>query len=211
MTANAPNSDYRRHFWRLSFSLLIIVPFLPEIAIYIVAAIAKLMGCQLEQKNVCLIGSVPVSDIIAVALRIGAGSLVAAWTHGYLWFIIFCVTVTLWIVVCFVALTMGWSRTASRLLLGFLAALVFAVLPYFAPQLAIGNLINQNCPQANEGGVGPCMIFGGYVGSPAHDAVQAGWLILAGVPIALGVFLVYAVLALVIHTLSRKRSVARPQ
>jgi len=206
MMVSVPNSGNRRHFWRLSFLLLIIVPFLPEITIYGIDVLAKLNGCHLDQENACLIGSIPVSRIIAVALRIGAGSLVAAWNHGLAWFIVFCAVITLWIIFCFVALTLGWSRTRSRLLLGFAAALIFAFLPYFGPLLAIGNLLSQNC-QANEGAVGPCIIFGGHVGSPAHDAVQAGWLILAGAPIALGVFVVYAVIALLIHAFSRKHPV----
>jgi hypothetical protein len=210
MTASTPNSEYRRHFWRLSFLLLIVVPFLPEVTIYAVGTFAKLMGCQLDQKNVCLIGSIPVSNIIAFALRIGAGSMVAAWNNGSVWFTVFCAALTLWLIVCFVALTFGWSRTSSRLLLGFAAALVFAVLPYFGPLLAIGNLLNQNC-QANEGGVGPCTIFGGHVGSPAHDAVEAGWLILAGAPIALGAFVAYTVVAVVIRTFSRKHPVVPAQ
>ena len=200
----------RRHFWRLSFLLLVVVPFLPEMAIYVVAALAKAMGCQPDQKNACLIGSVPVSDVIAFALQIGAGWIVAAWTNGKVWFIVFCIAITLWLIVCFVALTLGWPRTRSRLLLGFATALVFAVLPYFGPLLAIGNLLNQNC-QANEGGVGPCMIFGGQVGIPAHDAVRAGWLVLAGAPIALGAFLIYAIIALVFRALSEKRAVTPVQ
>jgi hypothetical protein len=53
----------------------------------------------------------------------------------------------------------------SRLVLGFAVAVVFAVLPYFGPMLAIANFANANC-RPNEGGVGACIIFGGYVGGP---------------------------------------------
>jgi hypothetical protein len=210
ITIDRPNSDYDRRFWRLSFVLLLIAPFLPEITIYFVTALAKLMGCQLDQKNACFIGGVPVSDIIAIALRATAGLLVAAWTKGYVWFIVFCVALTSWIVICLIALTLGWLGTRTRLLLGFAVALVFAVLPYFGPLLAIGSLLNKNC-QANEGGVGPCIIFGGSVGSPAHEAVQAGWLILAGAPIALGAFVVYVIIAVVVHAFSRRHPAASAQ
>jgi hypothetical protein len=104
---------------------------------------------------------------------------------------------------------LGWSRTRSRLLLGFAVALVFAVLPYFGPLLAIGNLVSDSC-QPNEGGVGSCVMFGGYVG-PAHDAVRAGWLILAGAPIALGAFIIYAIITIIFRTLSAKRPVTPSQ
>jgi len=204
------DTDSRRHFWRLAFFLLIVVPFAPEITIYLVQAFAKVAGCQLDQKDACLIGRVPASEIIAFALRIGAGLIVGAMNNGLLWLAVFSAAVVLWMIVCFTALTVGWSRISSRLLLGLAAALVFAFLPYFGPLLAIENLLNQNC-QANEGGVGPCIIFGGHVGTPAHDAVRAGWLFLAGAPIALGVFMIYTATTLAIHFLSGKRTVTSQQ
>jgi hypothetical protein len=205
--AGPSDYDSQRHFWRLSFLLLIVTPFLPEITIYLVQAAAALGGCQIDQKDPCLIARVPISEIIAFALRLGAGLIVGAMNNGPIWFAIFCSAVALWIVVCFTSLSFGWSRTKSRLLLGLAAALVFAFLPYFGPLLAIVNLVNQNC-HANEGGVGPCIIYGGHVGTPAHDAVRAGWFFLAGAPIALGVFVVYSAITLAIHILSKKH--ARP-
>jgi hypothetical protein len=88
--------------------------------------------------------------------------------------------------------------------------IVFALLPYFGPLLAIGNLLNPHC-QANEGGVGPCVIFGGSVGAPAHDAMRAGWVVLAGAPISLVAFLIYAIVAGVIHKFSGKDPVRSAQ
>ena len=74
--------------------------------------------------------------------------------------------------------------------------------------LAIANLVNDNC-QPNEGGVGACVMFGGYVGntehSPVHDAVAMGWLALFGAPLALGIFVIYAIIAIVIGVRSGKR------
>lgn len=205
MTTDTPTPPSQRHFWRLAFLLLVVAPFLPEIVIYLTAALAKIMGCQLDQKNACLIGPIPVSDIIAFALQVGAGLIVAARNNGILWLVVFFIVSTAWLVVCFVALTFGWAHARSRLLLGFAVALVFAVLPFFGPLLAIGNLVYQNC-QPNEGGVGSCVMFGGYVGPPAHDAVKAGWLILAGAPIALGAFVIYAIVTIIIHAFSAKRA-----
>jgi hypothetical protein len=192
------------HFWRLSFLLLVVVPLLPEMLIFVVQAFAKIGGCQLEQKEACLIGGIPASEIIAFALRIGAGLIVYVMNHGVLWFVIFCAAAAMWIVLSFAALSLGWSRTRSRLVLGLMAALIFAVLPYFGPLLAIGNLLNENC-QANEGGVGPCIIYGGHVGTPAHDAVRAGWFVLAGAPIALGAFAIYVGITVAIQAFARKR------
>jgi hypothetical protein len=184
--------------------LLVIIPFLPEIVIWITATLAEIMGCRPDQKDTCLIWSLPVSEIIAIALRISAGFVVAATNNGLLWFAVFCGAVTAWLVVCYCALTLGWARTRSRLLLGFAIAVAFAFLPYFGPLLSVAKLANSNC-QPNEGGVGSCEIFGGYVG-PAHDAVRAGWLILAGAPIALGAFIIYAAVMVMVSAVSRKRS-----
>jgi len=210
MAAHVSTRESRRHFWRLSFLLLVVVPFLPEITIYLVAALAEVKSCQADQANTCFIGPVSVSNIIAFALRVGAGLMVAAWSNGNVWFFVFCVAVSLWIFVCFAALTLGWTHTRARLRLALAVTVVFAVLPYFGPLLAIGNLLNQHC-QANEGGVGPCVIFGGSVGTPAHDAMRAGWVVLAGAPISLVAFLIYAIVARVIHKFSGKDPVRSAQ
>jgi hypothetical protein len=50
--------------WRLTLVLFVALPFLPEIAIYVVAALAKIKGCNVDEKAVCVIGSVPMSDTI---------------------------------------------------------------------------------------------------------------------------------------------------
>ena len=52
------------------------------------------------------------------------------------------------------------------------------------------------------------MIYGGKVGSVAHDAVRLGWRIVEGAPIALGIFVVYVIVAFGIYLYS-KRKLAR--
>jgi hypothetical protein len=70
--------------------------------------------------------------------------------------------------------------------------------------LSIAHLENPNC-HPNEGGVGPCLIYGGNVGSVAHDAVTLGWLVFAGAPIALGAYVIYVIVAIFIRLVSRRR------
>ena len=152
------------------------------------------MGCQLNQKNACLIGSLPVSDIIDFALQVGARLIVAAVSNGALWFVVFWIVVIAWLVVCYVALTLGWVRTRTRLLLGIAVTLVFAVVPYFGPMVSITNLVNEKC----KGGVGSCLMFGGRVGL-AYEAVEVGWLFILGAPIALAAFVIYAIFAILVR------------
>lgn len=202
---NLSTASSHRRFWRSAFLLLVALPFLPELLIGVTAVLAKMMGCQPDQDKECLIGLLSASDVIAFALRVGAGLIVAATSNGVFWFVAFCIVVTTWLILCYIALTLGWARTPIRLVLGVAVALVFAVMPYFGPMLAIANLVNDKC-QPNEGAIGACLMFGGYVGA-AHQAVQVGWLILAGAPIALAAFVIYAIFAIVVRVGSAKRVV----
>jgi hypothetical protein len=44
----------RRYLWRLGLLLLVVIPFLPEIVIYLTVALAEIMGCQPNQNSACL-------------------------------------------------------------------------------------------------------------------------------------------------------------
>ena len=210
-TNRASREPPRRHKARFAFLLLVIIPFLPEILIWAAATIAELKGCQPDQKDACLIGTLPVSDIIAFSLYLGAGLIIAGVRASYVWLVVACGAMAGWLVACYAALILGWARVSSRLLLGFAVAAVFAFLPYFGPMLSVANLVNEHC-RPNDGGVGACMMFGSYVGkpeaSPAHDAVMLGWLAPYGALLALAIFAVYAVVVIVIAIASAKRTTA---
>ena len=183
----------RRHF-RILLPLLVVIPFIPELVIYLTGLVARLVGCLPGEESSCLILSVPVSDVIGAALQLKVGLIVPR--AGELeWFVGLYLVVTLWLAVCYVVLMQGWTRVSHRLLLGFGIALIFAVLPYFGSLLAIAGLENAGC-RLNAGKDGTCVIFGGYVGgarSPAHAAGPMGLLAIVGAPLALGAFAVFAV------------------
>jgi hypothetical protein len=198
MDRKSHQHSHRR--WRLLLLLLVLIPFAPEIMIGGAAGLARLGGCEAGQKAICLVGPVAVSDIITAALQAGAGAVVAAVRSSYLGLIAIYAAIAVWLVLCYVALWQGWRRKPARLLLGFVIALLFAVLPYFGPLLAIANLANEGC-RPNDGGVGSCLIFGGPIGSPgaspAHDAVSLGWMAPYGAMLALGIYILYAVIVIV--------------
>lgn len=198
MASRSHKHPHRR--WQLLLLLLVLIPFVPEIMIGIAAGLAKLGGCQPDQKSACLVGSVAVSDIITAALQAGAGAIVAAVRSSYLGFVAIYAVIAAWLVLCYIALSLGWRRKPARLLLGLVIALCFAILPYFGPLLAIANLANESC-RPNDGGVGSCLIFGGPIGSPdaspAHDAVSLGWMAPYGALLALGIYVIYAVIVIV--------------
>lgn len=189
------DKQLRSRWWRLVLLLLIVLPFVPELAIYAVTVLAKLKGCEVTDKVVCTISNVPLSDIIAKILK--AAVWVADWMGDY-------GIAVFWLCLCYLTITFGWRRLVSRLLLGLTVTLVFAVLPYFGPLLSIAHLANANC-QPNEGGVGPCLMFGGNVGDVAHNTVNPK-LVITGVVIALATSIVYVVVAVVIRFFSGLRS-----
>jgi len=198
----------RRRWCRLALLLLIVIALLPEIAIGVVAAVAALKGCQPAQKDACLIAAWPASDIIGLALQAGAGWIVAGIRASAVWLVVAYAAVNGWLVASYIALTLGFARTVSRLVLGLALAAFFAFVPYFGPMLAIAGLANDNC-RPNDGGVGPCMIYGGHVGSAdasvVHDAVTLGWLAPYGALLALGTFALYAIVVAVSAAARRRR------
>ncbi|KJC47721.1 hypothetical protein UB31_18370 [Bradyrhizobium sp. LTSP849] len=192
-----PATEARRHWWRLALLLLVVLPFLPELAISVVGGLAKIGGCVVDQKEVCLIVGVNVSDVVSglVTAAVVIGS-AFAWLG----------LAAVWLVLCYLAIVRGWAGLAARLLLALLVTVVFALLPYLAPGFAIAPFVNANC-QPNEGGVGSCLIFGGNVSS-AHHTVILPWLIFAGVPIALGTALACAIVMAIVRA-RRTRAIKR--
>ena len=181
-----------RHPFRLILLLMLILPLIPELLIWGAALLAKFSGCRPDQQDVCLIGSLPVSDVIVRALEAGASFILGAIRNSERWFVSFYVSVAAWLGVCYLAIILGWAGTASRLFIGFVVSLAFAILPYFGPMLALANLAHDAC-RPNDGYVGPCTLFGGDVGPRAHDAVNLGWLGLIGAPLGLAMFVIYVI------------------
>ena len=184
------------HRWRLVLLLLVLLPFLPEFVVIAVAAVAKSGGCLVNDNWVCLIAGALVSNIIAGALKVGV--LVGTAMGDYL-------SVLVWLALCYLAIVLGWARFASRLLLGFVVTLIFAVLPYIGPLLSIAGLVNPKC-QPNEGGVGRCIIFGGEVGAVAHDTVRPQ-LLMIGLLVAFAIFVMYVVAIIVLQLWVSKRPI----
>jgi hypothetical protein len=171
----------RHRVWRLALLLFVVLPFLPEIAIHAIAGLAHANGCVIEQKDVCLIAGAKVSDVISDLLTVGLS--VAGFAGVGM--------AAVWLVICYLLIPRGWEGRGARISLALLATLIFAVLPYLAPGFAIAPFENARC-HPNEGG-GPCAMFGGDVDG-AHQTAALPWLIFAGVPVALGTAVVYAII-----------------
>lgn len=178
--------------------LLVLLPFVPEVAILLTSLFAAISGCQPGSDAGCRIGS-SAADIIRHALE--ASLLVGSRFGDGL--------AALWLASCCWLITLGWPRLWIRLLLAFAISLICAFVPYFGPMLSISHLVNPRC-SPNEGGVGDCIVYGGDVGGVAHKVVSLGWRIIEGAPIAIGIFVVYAIIAVIIELRSRKRAELRP-
>jgi hypothetical protein len=197
----------RRLFTRLSILLLLIIPFIPEIAISATAALARIGGCQPDEVGECRIAGVPVRDVIGWALEVKA-RFINAHAGDPRWATAFYLIAAIWLLACYFVVLRGWRRRSSRLVLGLILTLLFAVMPYFGSLLAIAPLANDSC-QLDASRSGPCMIFGGYVGdpesSPAHAAGRIVELVIIGAPLALGMFAFYAVGVIAVGRRAAKR------
>jgi hypothetical protein len=205
MTRETFGRSHRRA-WRLLLLVLVIIPFLPEITIYVVTAIAKAVRCRLDDPDdlVCRLAGRQVSNIVDGALQMGL--LVSlSFAIGL---------AAVWLALCYYTVNKGWSRTTSRLLLALLLTGIFAGLPYLAPNLALANVANPRC----EAKGGSCHVFGGKVTSTAKDVVAVSdepfiariletppGPIAIGAPIAAGMLLLYAVVTIV-QIISRRRA-----
>ena len=164
------------------------LPFLPAISIYVVILLAKITGCHVGEGETCLAGPISVSRTIVAAL--GTSS-----PRGAVSILVACIPVA-WLAVCYLAVSRGWARTMSRILLALIVTLSFAALPYLASLPAFGNFVAREC-QPYNGGFGVCGVFDGNVGGAPHILMIQVWLSFIGVPIGLLAFLFYVVVILV--------------
>ena len=192
LTMNNQPTEQSRRVWRFALIVLVVIPFLPELAVLATSALASIAGCHVGDKAACAVG--PLSPSVMIATALNAGNFVSI---GF-------GVAALWLALCFVAISFGWAAMPCRLLLAAAVAIFFALLPYIAPALAIGALANPDC-HPNEGGVGPCVTYGSDLDGAAHDAVAAIWLLALGAPIAFGSFAIYAIALIVIRALASRR------
>ncbi|TWB64951.1 hypothetical protein FBZ94_102495 [Bradyrhizobium sacchari] len=174
--------------------LLVVFPFVPELVILLTSLFAGLSGCRPGSDTGCPVGS-SAAEIIRHALE--AGFLVGSRFGDGL--------AALWLAACCWLITLGWLRLWTRLLLAFAVSLICAFVPYFGPMLSISHLVNPKC-SPNEGGVGDCFVYGNDVGGAAHKVVSLGWRIIEGAPIAIGIFAVYAIVAVIIELRARRQA-----
>jgi hypothetical protein len=192
----------RRWLWRGTLLSLVLLPLLPEFLIIATGAYAGAVGCLVDSNMVCAVGPPSASQIIRAALL--AANFIGRKFADYS-------IVAAWLALCYVAITFGWSRLSSRLLLALGTSLIFAFLPYLGPILAIWHFANPEC-NPNEGGTPPeCKIYGGNVGDAAHDAVRVGLKFFYGAPVALAAFVVFLILTLGARLVFRRRLASRTQ
>lgn len=177
---------------------LVAVPFLPELVILLTSLFAGLLGCRPSGDTACPFGP-SAAEIIRRALE--AAFLVGSRFGDGL--------AAIWLASCCWLITLGWRRLWSRLLLAFAVSLTCAFVPYFGPMLSISHLVNPKC-SPNEGSVGDCLVYGGDVGDIAHAVVRLGWRILEGAPIAIGIFVLYLIIATAIELRARRSAAPRP-
>ena len=140
--------------YKLVFIALVVLPFLPALA-------RSAANRCFSDRQICLAAD-RVSEFVAAALQ-------ASFRRGY---ISIAVAVG-WLVVCYLALSLGWrKRITSRLLLAFAVTLIFAFFPYFVPVREFG-----------------------ITDGPGQILLIQIWLTFIGFPIGYTAFLFYVVLS----------------
>ncbi|WJR78933.1 hypothetical protein [Bradyrhizobium sp. NP1] len=191
-----PVAHRSRRLWKGALLVLVLLPLVPEILILAASAYAAASGCEVQSTVACAVGPPSVTNVIRGSLQVAAviGKEFADDN-----------VVLVWLALCYVLIVLGWTRLSSRLLLALGTSLILAILPYFGPILAIGPLANPKC-NPNEGGIPPeCMIYGGNVGEPAHEAVRLGWKFFYGAPVAIAAFVVFALAVTAMHFAAKRR------
>jgi hypothetical protein len=104
--------------YKLAFVVFAALPFFPATAI----------GRCFVDTPLC-IAAKSVSEFVAAPLRAGSRRGAAFGLMGI---------AVAWLVVCLFALSLGWRRIVSRLLLALAVTLIFVIFPYFMPLEALG-------------------------------------------------------------------------
>jgi hypothetical protein len=166
--------------------LFVTVPLLPEIFIWVVAAIAGLAGCK---------PSLPCEDVSPAVSELIEGGLRAAGIVRFTWSTYFHLAIGAWLVVGLLILLRGWAGATSRLLIGATLTLFFAVLFVFGPWFAVYMVADANScnPQKRTG----CFLFGGAEESVRgafqkadHGILNEGTLLLVGIFVVFAIFVI---------------------
>jgi hypothetical protein len=183
----APLIPKQSKIWRRILWLLLLLPLLPTVLILLIAMTADLKGCMAEPLAACMIGPLSLGQAFAVtaelALVMGTAFIALA---------------PFWVALCCLAVHRSFGGLASRLIVAFAVALFLGFLPFLGPALAIGGLVHSGC-RANEGGVGPCTTFGVDIGESVHELATLPWAILFVPALTLGIWLIYAIVAIVLR------------
>jgi hypothetical protein len=178
--------------WKLVFTVLVLLPFLPAISVYAAAALAKIKGCSVGEKEICVAGAISVSRTIVKMAQANPGLAV-----------VLLVALT-WLALCYLCIGLGWKRTASRLLVGLAVTFIFGGLPYFASLPSLGNFVEPDCK------LGVCGLFDGSIGGGVHILLIQVWVSFIGLPFGLLAFLVYALVILASANSRQRDSSAVP-
>jgi hypothetical protein len=180
-TTSADRSQQR---WRSILLILVLLPFVPELAIRTIAVGAALGGCAPADASACMIGPLSFGSLLRAAITAAAAAAMALGFGG----------VVVWLTLAFVAVQRSFATAPVRLVLGFALTVTFALGPYLAPGLAVADLLHGDC-RPQEAGVGACRLFGEAMGKAANDTQVVQWFAFLAGPVALVMFAVYAFVA----------------
>jgi cytosine/uracil/thiamine/allantoin permease len=190
-----PSPKPRRLRWRIILFILLLIPAIPSIYLLIVAFYGKTAGCD-PAGAVCVIGGRSLGDVAKRALDAAAAFASFFVFLGGLWFAF-----------ALIFVHRSFAGAGTRLLAALFSALwsvAGAIVMGFA---ALAN-IAPHCP-FNEGGVGACRLFGVDT-TGGHHIGTAIWGVMIGLPVAMLVFVVYAVVVTIIANKTKQKTLTFP-
>jgi hypothetical protein len=170
---------------KVALASLVLLPFLPTISVYAVAALAKIKGCNVGDEEVCIAKAISVSRALVEmdAQKAGLGLLIVLFIA------------LIWLALCYLSVRLGWKRTVSRMLVGLFVTVIFAGFPYFAALPAAGSFVEPQC-RPDGGGFGICGHFEGAIGGAPHIFSIQVWVSVIGLPLGIVAYLLYTVMIL---------------
>jgi hypothetical protein len=190
-----PPMKPRRLRWRIVLLILLLIPIIPSIYLLILSIYGKIAGCD-PAGAACIIGGRSLGDVAKRALDAAAAFASFFVFIGGFWFAF-----------ALIFIHRSFAGAGSRLLVALFTAgwsVLGAIIMGF---VALAN-IAPHC-SFNEGGVGTCGIFGVATQS-GHHIGTAIWGVIFGIPIAVLVFIVYAVIVTIIANKTRQKTPSFP-
>jgi cytosine/uracil/thiamine/allantoin permease len=190
-----PPMKPRRLRWRIILFVLLLIPVIPSVYLLIISFYGKTAGCD-PAGAACVIGGRSLGEVAKRALDAAAAFASFFVFLGGIWFAF-----------ALIFVHRSFAGAGTRLLAALFTAFWSVAGAIVMGFVALAN-IAPHC-RFNEGGVGTCRIFDVATQS-GHNIGTAIWGAMIGIPVAMLIFVVYAVIVTIIANKTKQKTLAFP-